>query len=238
MQKIFGFVRKAVNKYELITNETKKIAVGVSGGKDSLILLRSLCMLRDYLKIDVEIIAIFLDLNFKNEKIDVSKIKEEFEKLNVKYVIKQTNIAEIVFEIKKEKRPCSLCSTLRKGILVSIAKENNCFNIALGHHMDDFIETFFLNLFYEGRIGCFAPKTFLTREKVNLIRPLVFVKEEEIIKVVRKEKISVAKKICPMDGNSNRQKIKEWVSLREKEFVGFKDRVFKAIEKSKLKGWD
>ena len=238
MQKIFGFVRKAVNKYELITNETKKIAVGVSGGKDSLILLRSLCMLRDYLKIDVEIIAIFLDLNFKNEKIDVSKIKEEFEKLNVKYVIKQTNIAEIVFEIKKEKRPCSLCSTLRKGILVSLAKEQGCTLLALGHHMDDFIETFFLNLFNEGRIGCFAPKTFLTREKVNLIRPLAIVKEKEIVKAAKKENFPIVGKICPMDGNSNRQQIKNFVNLKEMECPGFRDKIFGAIKKSNLPGWN
>lgn len=236
MQKILGLIRKAIHEFDLIENGDK-VAVGVSGGKDSLVLLEGLGRIKTFLPISFEIVAITLDLQFNNTPSNYSSIKKMCDKYNIPYVIQQTNIADIVFNIKKEKHPCSLCARMRRGALHDAAKNSNCNKIAFGHHFDDAVETFIMNLFNEGRIDCFSPKTYLSRKNITLIRPLVFAKEQEIISASNKLDLEIVKNKCPVDGKTNRQITKEFLAKKEKSDPGFKDRIFGAIRRKNINGW-
>ena len=179
MQKILGYMRKAIQEFDLIQNGDK-IAVGVSGGKDSLVLLKGLVMLKRFIGIDYEVIAVTLDPKFNGVEGDYASVQKLCDELGIQYVLKRTQIGEIIFDVRKEPNPCSLCARMRRGALHDAAKEFDCNKIALGHHYDDAVETFIMNLFNEGRIGCFSPKSYLSRKDLTLIRPMVFAPEKDV----------------------------------------------------------
>ena len=179
MQKVLGYMRKAVQQYGLI-RDGDRIMVGVSGGKDSLVLLYGLTLLRRFIGIEYEVVGVTLDMGFTGEKMDFSPVERFCAEHDIEYHIIKTQIAEIVFDVRKEPSPCSLCARMRRGALHDAANELGCNKVALGHNYDDAVETFIMNLFTEGRIGCFSPSTYLTHKNVTVIRPLVLAPEKEV----------------------------------------------------------
>lgn len=236
MQKIMGYIRKACQEFNLIENGDR-IAVGVSGGKDSLALLAGLAGMRRFAEFSYELVAITLDPGFNGHQNDYEEVARLCEKLDVPFKLVHTNIGEIVFDIRKEPNPCSLCAKLRRGALHDAAIEAGCNKIALGHHKDDVIETFIMNLFKEGRVGCFAPKTYLSRKQITMIRPLVLAPESQIISACNRNNLEVVKSVCPADKNTTRETTKQFLSDMEKKDKGFKLRIFTALRKSGANGW-
>ena len=236
MQKLIGLMRKAIQKYDMI-QPGDRIAVGVSGGKDSVALLAGLAKLRDILDIPYELVAITLDYGFDGVKSDFSKLEECCKEWNVPYVVQPTEIGKIIFEIRKESNPCSLCARMRRGCLHDAAKKYNCNKIALGHHYDDAVETFVMNLFNEGRIGCFSPVTYLSRKDLTLIRPMVLAEEGLISATVRRCGLPIVKSKCPADGVTTRQWTKEWIRMMDKEHPGLKKRLYGAMERGHVDGF-
>ena len=214
MQKILGYMRKAIQNYGLIS-DGDRVLVGVSGGKDSLVLMQGLHFLRKFIGIDYEIVAVTLDMGFTNGTMDFSPIAQLYEKEGIEYHVIKTQIAEIVFDVRKEPSPCSLCARMRRGALHDAANDLGCNKVALGHNYDDAVETFVMNLFTEGRIGCFSPSTYLTHKKVTVIRPLVLAPEKEIRRAARRIELPVVKSVCPADGHTNRQKTKDFLAEME-----------------------
>lgn len=218
-------------------NDNDKIAVALSGGKDSVALLVALCEIKKYYSKKFDVIAITLDPCFNNKKTDFSSISELCEKLNVKHIIKQTNLWEIIFEIRKEKSPCSLCSKMRKGILHTLCVEHNCQRIALGHHQDDAIETFFMNLFNNGKLECFSPLSYLSRRNLFMIRPLILCSEKEIKNFVFNNNLPVCKSDCPMDGHTERENFKNLTNLMESKYPNLRKNLINSLKKSHLNNW-
>ena len=234
MKKVISLTRKAIEDYNMI-EDGDRIAVGVSGGKDSLVLLCALAELSRYYPKKFTVVALTLDMGYDS---DFSEIQKLCDKLGVEYHIKKTNIWEVIFDIRKESNPCSLCSKMRRGALNDFALENNCRKVALGHHNDDALETFFLCLMYEGRISCFSPVTYLDRTDLYQIRPMVYVRERDIRGAVRNAQIPVVKSKCPADGVTKRQDMKEFIQRLEKEqYPGIRKRIFRAIQDSTIDGW-
>jgi tRNA(Ile)-lysidine synthase TilS/MesJ len=236
MQKVLGYMRKACQEYGLI-EDGDKIAVGVSGGKDSLVLLAGLAKMKRFFEARYELHAISLDPRFDKKDGDYSSVRRLCGELNVPFTLIRTDIAEIVFDIRKEKNPCALCAKMRRGALHDAAKEAGCNKIALGHNNDDVIETFIMNLFREGRIGCFAPKSYLSRKDLTMIRPLIFAPEAAVLAACSKSGFEVIKSPCPVDKLTERQRVKDFLDAREKEDKGFKHRIFGALRKSKVDNW-
>ena len=236
MQRILGLSRKAIQMYDMIA-DGDRIAVGVSGGKDSLILLQSLALLRRFIGIDYELVAISIDMGHENVRTDFSAIAKMCDALEVPYVVKPTEIGPIVFDMRQEKNPCSLCARMRRGSLHDAAKANGCNKLALGHHKDDAVETFFMNLFSEGRLGCFQPVTYLSRKDMTVIRPLVLASEGEISSAARRLGLPIVKSKCPVDGHTNREKTKQYVRDMEHRDHGFRDRIFGAMQRAHLDGF-
>ncbi|MBC3516656.1 tRNA 2-thiocytidine biosynthesis protein TtcA [Neobittarella massiliensis] len=236
MQRILGLSRKAIQMYDMIA-DGDRIAVGVSGGKDSLILLQSLALLRRFIGIDYELVAISIDMGHENVRTDFSAIGKMCDTLEVPYVVKPTEIGPIVFDMRQEKNPCSLCARMRRGSLHDAAKANGCNKLALGHHKDDAVETFFMNLFSEGRLGCFQPVTYLSRKDMTVIRPLVLASEGEISSAARRLGLPIVKSKCPVDGHTNREKTKQYVRDMEHRDHGFRDRIFGAMQRAHLDGF-
>ena len=236
MQKILGYLRRAVQEYDLIQNGDH-IAVGISGGKDSLVLLAALHQFRRFGLLDYQLIAITLDPQFEGIATDFSPVQRYCDKIGVPYHLMRTQIGRIVFEHRKETHPCSLCAKMRRGALHDAAKELGCNKLALGHHNDDAIETFLMNLFIEGRIGCYAPKSYLSRKDLTLIRPLSFAPERDIIHAAKHTIPEIVKSRCPVDGHTSRERMKEFVREREKCEPGFKTRVFGAMRRANVDGW-
>lgn len=226
MQKILGKVRKCCEKFNLI-DDNDKIAVGVSGGKDSLILLTALANLRIFYPKKFEVVAISIDLF--NGKTDYTKLKEYCKKINVELYIVNSQINNVVFETRKESNPCSLCAKLRRGMLNSKAHELGCTKVALGHHKDDLIHTFLLSMFFEGRLSTFMPSSYLTKVNLNVIRPLILVEEKEIIAVAKKLDLPIIKNDCPANHKTEREHVKEILDYIKKEIPISKDRMFMAI---------
>ena len=196
MQRMLSYIRKAVDDYNMI-EDGDKIAVGLSGGKDSITLLMGLKALQRFYDKKFEVIAISINPGF--DFFNSEFLKATCEKIGVEYVEEKTHIKEIVFDIREEKNPCSLCANLRRGILNSVAIREGCNKIALGHNEDDVLETFFMNLLYGGNINTFAPKSYMDRSKVTLIRPLIYAPEKSIKTFIKKNEIEVMPKVCPMD---------------------------------------
>ena len=225
-QKLFSYVRRAVSDYNMIQNGDK-IAVGISGGKDSLTLLYALNGLKRFYTEKFEMIAITVDLGFGIQDFDL--IRQFCSEINVEYHVIKTDIADIVFDTRKETNPCSLCAKMRKGSLNSLAKDFGCNKIAYAHHKDDMIETMFLSLIYEGRFHCFSPVTYLDRMDLTVIRPLMYVPEIDVIGFANKYELPVAKNPCPVDGHTKREYVKNLVRQLNKENPGCKERFFRAL---------
>lgn len=236
MQKIIGLILKANKEFNFF-EKNDKIGVGVSGGKDSLILLEALGRIKKFLNFNLELVAITIDLGFFEKKEQFKQVKKICEEYSICYILKKTKIKDVVFEHKKQKNPCSLCSTLRKGALNEVAKKQGCNKVAFGHHLDDVVETFFMNLFMCGQLCCFKPVTYFSRQQIFLIRPLVFVLEEQIVKVLEKLRFKTIKNSCPKDKLSYRQKIKDFLNAQQKTDKGFKKRIFNAMRKNGKNGW-
>lgn len=234
LQTILSSARRAVDDYEMI-RAGDRIAVGVSGGKDSLALLTVLAALRRFYPIPYELVPIHLRMGFPGENAD--GIRELCDALGLELVEVPTDIYEVVFRIRNEKSPCSLCANLRRGILYSSAKECGCRKIALGHHFDDAVETLYMNLFIEGRFGCFSPVTDLSRMRVTMIRPLLYVKEADIRRFVRASGIGTAPKLCPADGETKREEAKRILAEMERKDPGLKKRLFGALERAGVDGY-
>jgi tRNA(Ile)-lysidine synthase TilS/MesJ len=209
--------------------------VGLSGGKDSLTLLTLLAALSHFYPHKFEVTAATIDMGFLGA--DFSPLARYCEKLGVPFLLKQSNLAEVIFDIRKEKNPCSLCAKMRRGALNDIAKECGCNKVALGHHNDDAVETFYLSLFYEGRISCFSPVTYLSRSDITQIRPMIYIPEKEIIGFARKNALPVAKNPCPANQNTKRQYIKDLLKQLQRENHGLKERTFGAIQRGNIAGF-
>lgn len=205
MQRILSHMRKAIEEYHMI-EENDKIAICLSGGKDSITMLYAFKALQRFYPKKFDIIAISIDPGF--EFFDTDLLQKNCDNVGVPLFIGKSNAKEIVFDIRKEKNPCSLCANLRRGIINSIAIEQGCNKIALGHNEDDVLETFLLNLFYTGSIGTFSPVSYMDRTKITLIRPLVYTSEKETKRFIKKNNLSVMPKVCPMDRNFKKRRYK------------------------------
>ncbi len=234
MRKLLSYTRRAVDDYNMIS-EGDRIAVGVSGGKDSIALMLALNSLKRFYPKKFELVAITLSMGFKDA--DYSSLIKLCEDNGIELIIEETNIAEIVFDIRKEASPCSLCAKMRRGALHDVAISHGCNKVALGHHNDDVIETFFLCLFQEARINCFSPVTYLDRRNIHLIRPFIYVPENEIKHFIKANGIETVKNPCPADGNTKRQYMKDLIRDLCKENKGLKERLFHAVNTSKIDGW-
>lgn len=235
LQKLLSYVRKAVDDYGMIDNNDK-IAVGISGGKDSLSLLIALKNLQRFYPNKFEIEAITVSLGLPGASYE--DIAELCKKLDVNYTVINTDIGQIIFNERKEKNPCSLCSKMRKGALNDAAEKLKCNKVALGHNRDDVIETFFMSLFYEGRINTFSPVSFLDRKKIYSIRPLMYVPEQDAKNFILKSNINIVKNPCLADGNTKRQETKELIAELRKKYDNIDEKIFGAIKRSYIKGWN
>jgi len=236
MQDLMGHVRAAAEKYSLI-EAGDRIAVGVSGGKDSMYLLYALAMMRRYYPKPYELVALTADPCFGSKETDYSAIEALCAGWGVEYRIRRTDLGKIIFEDRKEENPCSLCARMRRGILHDMSKEAGCNKIALGHHFDDAVQTFLMNLFYGGKIGCFSPKSYLSRKDLTLIRPLVFCEEADIRRAVHRADLPVVKSGCPADGVTARQDTADLIAGLEKQFPDLKHKVMGAMERAGIDGW-
>lgn len=234
LQQLYSYTRKAIDDYHMI-EEGDKIAVGISGGKDSLTLLYALHGLMRFYPKKFTIEAITVDLGFKN--LDVARVQALCDELQVPYHVVKTEIADIIFEQRKESNPCSLCAKMRKGALNDKAEALGCNKIAYAHHKDDIIETMMLSLIYEGRFHSFSPYTYLDRMKLTVIRPLMYVNEADVIGFQNKYELPVVKSPCPMDGNTRREYVKQLIKQLNMENPGVKERFFHAIISGNIKGW-
>lgn len=234
LQRLLSFTRKAVDEYSLI-QEGDHIAVGISGGKDSLTLLYALHGLKRFYPNHFELSAVTVDLGFEN--FDLSPVQRLCDELEVPYRIVPSDIYNILFKIREEENPCSLCAKMRKGALNQAVKEMGCNKVAYAHHKDDIIETMLLSLIFEGRFYSFSPKTYLDRMDLTVIRPLMFVDEADVIGFKNKYDLPVVKSGCPVDGYTKRQYAKELVRQLNREHPGAKERMFHAILNGNLKGW-
>lgn len=236
MRRMLGYIRKADQEFDMIA-DGDRIAVGISGGKDSLVLLNSLAGYRRFAEHKFTLVGITLDMRFGGKDTDFTPIAEMCRELDVEYKVIPTDIGEVIFDIRKESNPCALCAKMRRGALHDAAVEMGCNKIALGHHNDDVIETFIMNLHKEGRIGCFSPVTYLSRKNITVIRPMVLAPEQKIIACANRNNFPVVKSKCPADKTTQRQVTKEWLSEMERKDKGFKIRMFGALRRSGIDGW-
>lgn len=235
LQRLLSYVRRAVDDYHMI-EDGDKIAIGVSGGKDSLCLLLALKNLQRFYPKKFELEAITISLGLPGASYDgIAALCEE---IGVNFTLVETEIGPIVFHERKEKNPCSLCAKMRKGALNDAAERLGCNKVALGHNKDDVVETLFMSLFYEGRINCFSPVSFLDRKKLYSIRPLMYVPEYEAKSFIAKSGIEIVKNPCLIDGSTKRQETKELLAELSKTYDNLQEKVFGAIQRSNLKGWN
>lgn len=226
LQQLMSYVRRAIDDFHMI-EDGDKIAVGISGGKDSLTLLYALSGLRRFYPQKFEIYAVTVDLGFDNMKLD--KIEELCKELDVPYKIIKTDIAKIIFEDRKESNPCALCAKMRKGALNDAMKSLGCNKVAYAHHKDDVVITMLMSLIYEGRFHTFSPVTYLDRMDLTVIRPLMYMNEADVIGFVNKYDVPVVKSPCPADGNTKREYIAQLLQQLNRENPGVKERMFTAI---------
>ena len=232
MQKLMGLIRRCVEDYNMITpGET--VAVGVSGGKDSMVVLKLLAGLREYMDFQLEAITIDMGLGM-----DYSRVEEFCRELNVPYTVVKTQIGPIIFDHRKEKNPCSMCSKMRRGALNQAILDRGIRKIALGHHFDDAVETFIMSLLYEGRISCFQPVTDLDRTGVIQIRPMLYIHEKTVDHFAKKMELPVVENRCPVDKNTKREEIKQLVFDLSKTYPDLKERVFGAMQRLPLPEWE
>lgn len=234
-KKMLSKLRKAIDDYKMI-EKGDKIAIGVSGGKDSVTLLVLLAELQKFYPQEFTIHAISLDAGISPT--DFSPLKDLCAKINIPLHVEQTVIGQIVYNSKHDKNPCSLCANLRRGALNNIAKELNCNKVALGHHKDDAIETLIMSLFYEGRINCFYPVTHLKKQNIEVIRPLIYIEEKNIKAYCNKINLPIIKNNCEFDGKTIRQSVKDMLNNLHDQNKYIKKNIFGAIKRSTIEGWD
>lgn len=234
MQKILGYMRKAIDNYNMI-EDGDKIAVALSGGKDSVTMLMGLKNLQRFYPKKFDIIAITINPGF--EKFDTNLLKNICKNIDVPLIIENGHMKEIVFDIRQEKNPCSLCANIRRGMLNSIATREGCTKIAVGHNEDDVLETFIMNLFYAGSINTFAPISYMDRSKMTLIRPLIYAPEKYIRNFVKRNNITVMPKACPMDGVSKREDIKNLLKNLQKDIPNIRANLYGAIKRGNVNGF-
>lgn len=234
LQQLYSFTRKALDDYAMI-EDGDKIAIGISGGKDSLALLYALAGLRQFYPKSFSLHAVTVDLGFDNLVLD--DIKHICKELKVPYSIIKTEIGQIVFQARKESNPCSLCAKMRKGALNSEMKAIGCNKIAYAHHRDDVLVTMLMSLLYEGRLHTFSPVTHLDKMDLTVIRPLVYIPEANIIGFIRKYHIPIVKIPCPADGNTKRKYVSQLLQQLNRDNPGVKDRMFTAIRNGNMEGW-
>lgn len=230
-----GTVRRAVDDYNMI-KEGDRIAVGVSGGKDSMLLLASMNHLRKYYPRHFELEAITIELGF--DGMDFAPVAEFCEANGIPYTCLKTDIKEIVFDIRKEDNPCSLCSKMRRGAINDAIKARGISKLALGHHFDDAVETFMMSLLLEGRLNCFRPVTFLDRSGVTQIRPLIYAGEQKIANVAAALNLPIVENPCPEDKNSKRYEIKAMLKTMSAEYPDMKSKIFGSMQRLPLPGWE
>lgn len=234
LQKLLSYTRRAVTDYNMI-QDNDRIAVGISGGKDSLTLLLALSKLSEFYPAKFSLEAITVDLGFTDFNTD--RLKEFCDRLNVNYTVEKTQIGEIVFDHRHEKSPCSLCSRMRKGAFNDCAIRLGCNKIAYAHHKDDVVDSYLMSLLYEGRIHTFSPVTHLEKSGLTLIRPLIYALEGEIRAFSDNNDLPVCKNPCPADGATKRQESKEIIDTLKERVPDVKDRIISAIEGANLDGW-
>lgn len=235
IQKVISKMRKAIEEYDMI-EAGDKIAIGLSGGKDSLTLLLALNNLKRFYSVPFEIMAITIhpgSTTFKTDKLE-SLCKE----LGIEYVVYMSDISNVVFDIRKESNPCSLCANIRRGILNSVAIEHGCNKIALGHHAEDTMETLLMNMFLNGNISTFSPVTYLSRTNIKVIRPMIYVEEKIIRMVAKQNNFPVMGKCCPKDGFTKREYMKNLIKMLKKDIPRVKENLSGAISRSSIKGWE
>ncbi len=234
LQQLYSYTRRAIDDYKMI-EDNDKIAIGISGGKDSLTLAYALSGLRRFYPKKFDVVAITVDLGLGIQVTeDITKMCEN---LDIEHHIVKTQIGEVLFDVRNEKNPCSLCATMRKGALNNLADELNCNKIAYAHHKDDIIETMLMSLIYEGRFYCFSPKLHLDRKKLDVIRPMMYINEGDIKNFAKRYELPIAKNPCPADGHTKRQYVKELVARLESENPGVRERLFHAIISGNISGW-
>lgn len=234
MKRLLSFVRRAVDDYAMI-EDGDRIAVGVSGGKDSLALLEVLAQMRVFYPKKYEVFAVTVDMGFEGS--DFSEIEEFCRRIKVQYKVVKTDIAKIIFDVRKESNPCSLCAKMRRGSLHAAAQELGCNKVALGHHYDDAIETFMMNLFFEGRLGCFSPKSYLSNRKITLIRPMIYAQEKDVLYFTRKRTLPIIESPCPENHATERENMKNLLSELERKNKGLKHRIFTAMCNGEIDGF-
>ena len=230
-----GTVRKAVDDYGMI-NAGDRIAVGVSGGKDSMLLLAAMNHLKTYYPKPFELEAVTIELGF--DGMDFSPVKEYCEQSGISYTCIKTDIKEIVFDVREEDNPCSLCSKMRRGAINDAITKNGIYKLALGHHFDDAVETFLMSLLFEGRLSCFRPVTFLDRSGVTQIRPLIYAGEQRIANLASELNLPIVENPCPEDKTSKRYEIKRILADMCKDYPDMKSKIFGAMQRLPLPGWE
>lgn len=235
LQSVIGKAKRAIEDFNMI-DEGDKIAVGLSGGKDSITLLYALYYLQKFYNKKFTLMAITIHPGSDTFKTD--KLEEMCKELGVEYIVYNSNIADVVFNIRKEKNPCSLCANMRRGMLNSLAVEHNCNKIALGHHADDVMETFLMSLLLNGKIHTFSPVTYLSRSDVKTIRPFIYVDEKETRAIAREKNYPVMGKCCPADGFTKRDYMTDLLKTLQKDIPRVRAHVFGAIQRSTIQGWN
>ena len=233
MQKMMGLLRRCVEDYDMIT-DGDKIAVGVSGGKDSLVLLKLMAELRRYHNRKFEVEAITIDMGLG---MDFSGIEKLCAELNIPYTIVKTEIGPIIFDYRKEKNPCSMCAKMRRGALNQAILDKGFNKLALGHHYDDAVETFVMNLLFEGRIGCFQPVTNLDRTGIIQIRPMLYIHERTVDNFAVRKGLPVVENRCPVDKTTKRTEVKELIYNMSQTYPDLKERIFGAMQRYPLDAW-
>ena len=234
MQKLMGLMRRCIDDYNMV-RDGDRIAVGVSGGKDSLVLLQLLAGLRSYLGKDFSLVAVTIDMGLG---MDYSGVAELCRKLDVPYTIINTEIAPIIFDYRREKNPCSMCAKMRRGTLNQAILDLGCNKLALGHHYDDAVETFMMNLIYEGRIGCFQPVTDLDRTGIIQIRPMLYIHEKTVDNFASRMALPVVENRCPVDKTTKREEIKQLIFSLSATYPDLKERIFGAMQRYPLPEWE
>ena len=234
LNELTGYVRRCVDDYQMI-QEGDRICVGISGGKDSLVLLCALRHLQRYYPRPFELEALTVDAGFPG--MDFSGVQRLCDELGIHYTILKTDIKEIVFDIRQEENPCSLCSKMRRGAINDAIKELGISKLALGHHFDDAVETFMMSLLFEGRISCFRPVTYLDRSGVTQIRPMIYAGEQKIANLAAELELPIVENPCPQDKTSKRYEIKQMLKAMSAEYPDMKSKIFGAMQRLPLAGW-
>ena len=234
MQKMMGLMRRCIDDYHMI-EAGDRIAVGVSGGKDSLTLLSVLAALRAYYPKPFALEALSIDMGLGG--MDFAPVEALCRELDVPFTIRHTEIGKIIFDYRKEKNPCSMCAKMRRGALNDLILEHGFNKVALGHHFDDAVETMLMSLLYEGRIGCFEPVTYLSRTGVTQIRPMLYVGEQAIEHFAARMQLPVVRNTCPADKHTKRQEVKELIVTLQAQYPDLKTKIFGAMQRLPLPKW-